>query len=72
MKDIKQLTLDEAERQLKMNLSLIELLKGNTDLEAIARFREIWVEPIEELIRVLKAGGRESDIPQGRLMSAAQ
>jgi hypothetical protein len=34
MPDIKQLTLAEAERQLKMNLSLIEMLKGNTDLEA--------------------------------------
>lgn len=56
MPDIKQLTLAEAERQLKMNLSLIEMLKGNTDLEAIARFREIWVEPIQELIRELKAG----------------
>jgi hypothetical protein len=53
---IKQLTLEEAERQLTMNLSLIEMLKGNTDVEAIARFREIWVEPIQELIRVLRVG----------------
>ena len=56
MPDIKQLTLAEAERQLKMNLSLIEMLKGNTDLETIARFRGMWVEPIQELIRGLKAG----------------
>ena len=54
--DIKQVTLAEAERQLKMNLSLVEMLKGNTDPDAIARLRKVWVEPIQELIRVLKAG----------------
>ncbi len=30
MPDIRELTLEEAKRQLKMNLSLIEMLKGNT------------------------------------------
>lgn len=54
MKDIRQLTLEEAETQLKMNLSLIEMLKKNTSLEDIARFREVWVEPLEGLVKELK------------------
>jgi hypothetical protein len=53
MSDIKQLTLEEAKNQLRMNLSLIEMLKGNTPIEIIAMFREKWVEPLEELIEEL-------------------
>lgn len=57
MPDIKQMTLEEAERQLKMNKSLIEMLKGNTELEVIAKFREMWVEPLEGLVKELKHRG---------------
>jgi hypothetical protein len=54
MRAIRRLTLLEVERKLKMNNSLIEMLKGNTDLEDIAKFRELWVEPLEALLKELK------------------
>jgi len=53
LSDIKQLTLEEAKTQLRMNLSLIEMLKGNTPIETIALFREHWVEPLERLVKEL-------------------
>ncbi len=53
MSNIKQLTLEEAKTQFKMYASIIEMLKGNTPIETIARFRELWVEPLEELIKNL-------------------
>jgi hypothetical protein len=53
MPDIRQLTLEEAKRERKMYLSVIEMLKDNTPVETIARFRELWVEPLQELIQNL-------------------
>ena len=50
--------LKKAKVELRMNLSLLEMLKGNTELEDIANLRERWVEPLEELIRELE--GRTS------------
>ena len=55
MPDIKNMTLAEAERQLKMTLSLIAMLKGNTPDEVIANFREEWVEPWEDVVVELKS-----------------
>ena len=40
-------------RAQMMNLSLLEMLKGNTRLEALADLREKWVGPLERLIREL-------------------
>jgi hypothetical protein len=34
-----------------MNLSLLEMHKGNTFLEDLANLREQWVEPLERLVR---------------------
>ena len=34
-----------------INLFTLAAVDGNTDLEIISRFREIWVEPRKELIR---------------------
>jgi hypothetical protein len=45
--------LEEAERRLAMNLSLIAMLKKNTTDEQIAKLRKLWVEPVEEQIRSL-------------------
>ena len=36
-----------------MNLSLLEMLKGNTPLESLADLRDRWVEPLEVLIKEL-------------------
>jgi hypothetical protein len=33
--------------ELTMNLSLLDMLKGNTPLEDLANLREAWVEPLE-------------------------
>lgn len=55
MPDIKELALAEAERQLKMNLSLIAMLKGNTPDEVIADFREEWLQPWEEAVVELES-----------------
>lgn len=46
--------LKQAKIELKMNLSLLEMLKGNTELEDIANLREQWVEPLERLIQDLE------------------
>jgi hypothetical protein len=56
MSDIRRRTLEESVTQLKMNKSLIEMLKGTTEIEVIARFREIWVDPLEVLVNELKQG----------------
>ncbi len=45
------LSLSEARRHLKMNLSILEMLKGNTEPGDLSRLRQLWVEPYEELIR---------------------
>ena len=45
--------LKQAKIQLNMNLSLLEMLKGNTHLEAMADLRKQCVKPPEKLIREL-------------------
>lgn len=49
--------LQEAQTELKMNRSLLEMLNGNTALEDIAKLREVWVEPLEQLVATLRNGG---------------
>jgi hypothetical protein len=46
--------LRQARIELKMNLSLLEMLKGNTSLSDIANLREEWVEPLKALVRDLE------------------
>lgn len=50
---LKSLSLPEARRHLKMNLSMLEMLKGNTDPEDLAVLRRLWIDPFEELITEL-------------------
>jgi hypothetical protein len=49
------LSLSEARRHITMNLSILEMLKGNTDPGDISRLRQLWVAPYEDLIRDLEA-----------------
>ncbi len=57
---IRSLTLPEARRHLKMNLSILEMLKGNTEPGDLARLRKLWVSPYEERIDELeKAMGED-------------
>lgn len=37
-----------------MNLSLLDMLNGNTSLEDLANLRELWVEPRENLMKELE------------------
>jgi hypothetical protein len=39
-----------------MNLSLLEMPKGNTSLEDLANLREEWVEQLERVIAELQRG----------------
>lgn len=50
--------LKQAKIELRMNLSLLEMLKGNTPLEMLADLREQWVEPLESPIDELGDAGR--------------
>lgn len=56
--DLKLKAIEKARTQLKMNLSLLEMLKGNTPLEDLAIFREQWVEPLVVLLRELENNPR--------------
>lgn len=47
--------LKEDKARLKMNLSLLEMLKGNTQPQDIAALREVWVEPLQHLIEELQS-----------------
>jgi hypothetical protein len=47
--------LKQAKIELRMNISLLETLKGNTALEDLANLREAWVEPIERLVRDIES-----------------
>lgn len=70
---IKSLTLSDARRHLKMNLSILEMLKGNTEPDDLARLRQLWVVPYEE--RIQELGGamarsgegfpQETGVPSG-------
>ena len=51
----RSLSLSEARRHLKMNLSILEMLKGNTEPHDLARLRQIWVAPYEERVQELEA-----------------
>jgi hypothetical protein len=46
--------LKQAKLELKMNLSLIEMLKGNTPLEDLANLRKEWIEPLQGVIDELE------------------
>lgn len=52
--DLKSEVLKQAKIELRMNLSLLEMLKGNTPLEDLANLREKWVEPLQRLLRELE------------------
>jgi hypothetical protein len=54
MPDLKQLTLEEAKQQLNMKRSMLEMLKDNTRLGDLANLRELWIEPLERLIKELE------------------
>jgi hypothetical protein len=53
MPSLKSLSLPEARRHLKMNLSILEMLKGNTEPNDLAKLRELWVVPYEDLVHEL-------------------
>jgi hypothetical protein len=38
-----------------MNQSLLEMLKDSTPLEELARLRDVWVTPLEEIVRELES-----------------
>jgi len=48
--------LKQAKIELRMNLSLLEMLKGNTPLEDLANLREQWVKPLERLVHEIQRG----------------
>jgi ribosomal protein S16 len=45
--------LQQAKIELRMNRSLLEMMKGNTPTEALVQLREEWVTPLERLIAEL-------------------
>ncbi len=47
--------LNQAKIELRMNLSLLGMLKGNTPLEDFANLRERWVEMLKRLVRILQS-----------------
>ncbi|MGB2958232.1 MAG: hypothetical protein WBD30_05055 [Bacteroidota bacterium] len=53
--ELEEMVLEEAKTQLKMNQSMLEMLKGNTPLEDLARLRDEWVAPLEDLVRELES-----------------
>ena len=53
--ELEEMVLEEAKTQLKMNQSMLEILKGNTPLEDLARLRDEWVAPLEDLVRELES-----------------
>ena len=53
--DLRSEVLKQAKTELQMNLSLLEMLKGNTPLEDLANLRERWVEPLDCLIKRLES-----------------
>jgi len=58
------LSLSEARRHLKMNLSILEMLKGNTEPGDLSRLRQLWVEPYEELIRQRSEEFKPGSLPK--------
>jgi len=52
----RQTVLAEARTQLRMNESMLEMLKGNTPLEELVSLRDVWVTPLEELVREMEGG----------------
>ena len=52
--ELKGDVLKQAKLELKMSLSLLEMLKGNTQLQDLAKFRQEWNEPLERLIKELE------------------
>jgi hypothetical protein len=58
---LKNLSLSDARRHLKMNLSILEMLKGNTEPGDIDRLRRLWVTPYEEAIQGLELRTRNAE-----------
>ena len=54
--DLRSEVLKQAKIELRMNLSLLEMLKGNTSLEDLANLREQWVKPLERLVHEIQRG----------------
>jgi hypothetical protein len=52
--ELRSEVLKQAKIELRINRSLIEMLKGNTPLEDLANLRAIWIEPLERLVRELR------------------
>lgn len=52
--ELKSEVLTQAKIELKMNLSLIDMLKGNTALEDLANLREECVEPLQNLVEAIE------------------
>ena len=55
LRELRAKVLKQAKSELKMNLSLIEMLKGNTPLEDLANLREAWVEPLIKVVSELES-----------------
>jgi hypothetical protein len=53
--ELRSEVLKQAKIELRMNLSLLEMLKGNTPLKDLANLRERWVEPLDCLIKRLES-----------------
>jgi hypothetical protein len=56
----KSLSLPEARRHLRMNLSILEMLKGNTEPGDLVKLRQLWILPYEEFIRDLETSRETS------------
>ena len=59
--DLRSEVLKQAKIELRMNLSLLEMLKGNTSLDDLANFREDWIHPLEMLVQEIEQSGRQTD-----------
>ena len=58
--DLRPAVLQQAKIELRMNKSLLEMLKGNTPPAALLVLREEWLSPLERLIADLE---RHDDVP---------
>jgi hypothetical protein len=64
IQELRKMVLEEARSQLKANQSLLRMLEKSTPLEDLARLREVWVEPLEQLVQDLEDKQKaENDIP---------
>jgi hypothetical protein len=52
--------LEKTKIELRMNLSLLKMLKGNTLRKDLANVRERCFEPLETLVREMQQGREKS------------